>query len=94
MNMSFLQNRIHLVLQPFTDLSIVTSISPDAMKIAEVIPWHKTGVKDEFNEHRLIALLPQFVKFLISYLMIDFKTLFVKIIFGDLQIWLLNLQIF
>ena len=34
------------------------------MKIAKIIPIHKTGAKDEFSNHRPILLLPQFHKIL------------------------------
>ena len=67
MNMSFVKNIIHLVVQPFTyicNLSLATGIFPDAMKIAKVIPIYKTGAKDEFNNYRPISLLPQFSKIL------------------------------
>ena len=66
-NMSFVKNIIHLVVQPFTyicHLSFATGIFPDAMKIAKVIPIHKTGAKDEINNHRPISLLQQFSKIL------------------------------
>ena len=62
-NMSFEKNIIHLVVQPFTyicNLSFATGIFPDAMKIAKVIPIHKTGAKDEFNNYTPISLLPKF----------------------------------
>ena len=67
MNMSFVKNIIHLVVQPFTyicNLSFATVIFPDAMKIAKVIPIYKTGAKDEFSNYRPISLLPQFSKIL------------------------------
>ena len=61
MNMSFVKNIIHLVVQSYPhicSLSFATGIFPDAMKIAKVIPIYKTGAKDEFNNHRPISLLP------------------------------------
>ena len=67
MNISFVKNIIHLVVQPSTyicNLSFATGIFPDAMKIAKVTPIYKTGAKDEFNNHRPILLLPQFSKIL------------------------------
>ena len=48
MNMSFVKNIIHLVVQPFTyicNLSFATGIFPDAMKIVKIIPIYKTGIK-------------------------------------------------
>ena len=63
MNMSFVKNIVHLVVQPFTyicNLSFTTGIFPDAMKIAKVIPICKAGAIDEFNNDRPILLLPQF----------------------------------
>ena len=65
MNMSFVKNIIHLVVQPFAyicNLSFAAGILPDAMKIAKEIPIHKTEEKDEFNNYRPISLLPQFSK--------------------------------
>ena len=67
MNMSFVKNIIHLVVQTFTyicNLSFATGIFPDAMKIAKVIPIYRTGAKDEFNNYITISLLPQFSKIL------------------------------
>ena len=67
MNMSFMKNIIHLVVQPFTyisNLSLATGIFSDTMKIATVIRIYKTGAKDEFNNYRPISLLPQFSKIL------------------------------
>ena len=67
MNMSFVKNIIHLVVQPFTyicNLSFATGIFPDAMKIAKIIPLYKIGAKDEFNNYRPMSLLPQFSKIL------------------------------
>ena len=49
MNMPFVKDIIHLVVQPFPyicNLSFATGIFPDAMKIAKVIPIYKTGAKD------------------------------------------------
>ena len=65
MNMSFVKDIIHLVVQPLKyicNLSFTTGIFPDAMKIAKVITIYKTGTKDEFNNYRPISLLPQFSK--------------------------------
>ena len=65
MNMSFVKNMIHLVVQPFThicDLSFASGIFLGAMKIAKVIPIHIIGEKYEFNKHRHISQLPQFSK--------------------------------
>ena len=84
MNMSFVKNIIYLVVQPFTyicNLSFATGIFPDAMKIAKIIQIYKTGAKDEFNNYRPIRYYHNFLKFLRIYLMIDLKSLSVKIIF-------------
>ena len=65
MNMSFVKNRIHLIIHPLTyicNISFATGIFPDTMKIDEVIQKHKTRAKDEFNNYRPILLLPQFCK--------------------------------
>ena len=67
MNMSFVKNIIHLVVQPITyicNLSFATGIFPDAMKIAKVISIYKAGIKHESNNYRPISLLPQFSKIL------------------------------
>ena len=48
-NIPFVKNIIHLVVQPFTyicNLSFATGIFLEAMKIEKVIPIHKTGGKD------------------------------------------------
>ena len=81
--MSFVKNIIHLAVQSFTyicNLSFAIGILPDAMKIAKVIPIYKTGVKDEFNNYRPICYIHNFLRFLRSYMMIDFKNLSEKII--------------
>ena len=83
MNMSFLNNIIHLVVQPFKyicNLSFATGIFPDAMKIAKVIPIYKTGAKDELNNYRPISLLLQFSKIIEKFFVIDWKNVYVNII--------------
>ena len=67
LNMSFVKNIIYLLAQPFTyicNLSFAIGIFLDAMKIAKIIPIHKTEAKVEFNNYRPISLLPQFSKIL------------------------------
>ena len=39
-------------------------VFPSAMKIAKVLPVHKNGAMNEYNNHRLISILPQFPKIL------------------------------
>ena len=44
------------------NLSFATGIFPDAMKIAKVIPIHKTESTDELSNYRPISLLPRLSK--------------------------------
>ena len=58
---------IPFVVNPFTyicNLSFYSGDFPNAMKIAKVLPVHKNGAKNEFNNDRPISLLPQFSKIL------------------------------
>ena len=79
-NMTFVKNIIYIVVLTFKyicNLSFAIGIFQDAMKIAKVIPIHKTGANDKFNNYGPISLLPRFLR---NYLMIDRKNLSVKII--------------
>ena len=72
MNMSFVKNIIHLVVQPFTyicNLSFATCIFTNAMKISKVIQILRTGAKDECSNYGSISLLLQF--YLISEKLFD-----------------------
>ena len=46
------------------NLSLLSGVFPDSMKIARVIPLFKTGNTREFSNYRPISLLPQFSKIL------------------------------
>ena len=46
------------------NLSLLSGVFPDSMKIARVIPLFKTGNTKEFSNYRPISLLPQFSKIL------------------------------
>lgn len=55
------------VIKPFLhicNLSFVSGIFPDAMKVAKVKPLYKTGEKSSFTNYRPVSLLPQFSKLL------------------------------
>ena len=45
------------------NLSLLSGVFPDSMKIARVIPLFKTGNTKEFSNYRPISLLPQFFKY-------------------------------
>ena len=67
MSMSIIKEIIPFVVNPFTyicNLSFYSGDFPNAMKIAKVLPVHKNGAKNEFNNYRPISLLPQFSKIL------------------------------
>lgn len=67
MNMVLIKQIIDVVIEPFTyicNLSFISGIFPDCMKIAKVIPLFKKGDKSEFSNYRPISLLPQFSKIL------------------------------
>ena len=66
MSMSIIKEIIPFVVNPFTyicNLSFYGGDFPNAMKIYKVLPVHKNGAKNEFNNYRPI-LLPQFSKIL------------------------------
>ena len=67
MSMSIIKEIIPFVGKPFTyicNLSFYCGDFPNAMKIAKVLPVHKNGAKNEYNNYRPISLLPQFSKIL------------------------------
>ena len=62
-----MKQSIHNILIPIThifNLSLSTGIVPKDMKIAKVIPLHKQGNKNIFNNYRPISILPSFSKLL------------------------------
>ena len=65
--MSLVKKIILAIATPLThiiNLSLETGIFPDHMKYAKVIPVHKSGVTNEFNNYRPISILTQFSKVL------------------------------
>ena len=75
-----MKNIIHLVVQIFTcicNLSFATGIFLDAMKIAKIILEQKKNVIIIY----LFRCFHNFIKFLRSYLVIDWEHLNVKILF-------------
>ena len=67
MSMSIIKEIIPFVVNQFTyncNLSFYCGDFPNAMKIAKVLPVHKNGAKNEFNNYGPMSLLPQFSKIL------------------------------
>ena len=48
----------------FINLSIISGVFPDQLKIARVIPLFKSGDKSIFNNYRPVSVLPAFSKIL------------------------------
>ena len=60
------KNTIDLISEPicnFVNFSIETSIVPDQMKIARIIPVYKSGENNLFSNYRPISVLPIFPRF-------------------------------
>ena len=58
---------VNQVVDPFLhicNLSFYKGIFPGAMKVAKVIPIHKSGEKNVFNNYRPVSILSQFSKIL------------------------------
>ena len=56
---------IAYIIEPLThiiNLSLKTGIFPDKLKIAKVIPIHKSSDTDQLKNYRPISLLPAFSK--------------------------------
>ena len=67
LSMAIIKHIISAVIEPFNhicNLSFLTGIVPDSMKIAKIIPLFKSGDKSKFTNYRPVALLPQFSKIL------------------------------
>ena len=66
-NMSIVRKVIHPILIPLLhicNLSLNSGVFPDAMKIAKVLPFFKSGEDNIFSNYRPVSLLPQFSKIL------------------------------
>ena len=66
-NMYIMKKIVNQVVDPFLhicNLSFNKGIFPDAMKVAKVIPIHKSGEKNVFNNYRPVSILSQFSKIL------------------------------
>ena len=67
LSMRFVKDIFNHISKPFTyicNLSFLSGIFPDRMKIAIVIPLYKSGEKSSFNNYRPVSLLSQFSKVL------------------------------
>ena len=67
LSMLLLKEIINYVIKPFThicNLSFLTGVFPNNMKVAKVIPIFKNGNVHSFSNYRPISLLPQFSKVL------------------------------
>ena len=66
-NMYIMKKIVNQVVNPYLhicNLSFNKGIFPDAMKVAKVIPIHKSGEKNVFNNYRPVSILSQFSKIL------------------------------
>ena len=54
------------------NMSMSEGIVPDELKIAKIIPVHKSKAKDDISNYRLIALLPSVSKILEKLYIKDF----------------------
>ena len=66
-NMYIMKKIVNQVVDPFLhicNLSFNKGIFPDAMKVAKVIPIHKSGEKNVFNNYRPVSILSRFSKIL------------------------------
>ena len=67
LSMRFVKYIFNHISKSFTyicNLSFKSGIFPDRIKIAKVIPLHKSGEKPSFNNYRPVSLLSQFSKVL------------------------------
>ena len=82
--MSIIKEIIPFVVSPFNYICNLSFYSGDflyAMKIAKVLPVHKNGAKNEFNNYRPISLLPQFSKILEKLFDLRMENLSINITF-------------
>lgn len=66
-NMSMVKQLSESLVKPLThicNLSFISGIFPDKMKIAKIIPLFKSGNKNQFTNYRPVSLLSQFSKLL------------------------------
>lgn len=67
LNMDLIKKVIYCIVQPLTYIfnkSFVEGVFPDDMKIAKVLPLHKSGERNLFTNYRPVSILPQFSKIL------------------------------
>ena len=65
--MNLIKKVIYCIVQPLTYIfnkSFVEGVFPDDMKIAKVLPLHKSGERNLFTNYRPVSILPQFSKIL------------------------------
>lgn len=62
LKMATLSHRFNATLAEIVNLSFVTGVFPSQMKIAKVIPIHKSGSKKDISNYRPISLLSSFSK--------------------------------
>ena len=61
--MHILKTEVKHISKPFThicNISYESSVFPDKMKLAKVVPIFKSGEKNRFTNYRPVSLLPQF----------------------------------
>lgn len=67
LDMTLIKTVMEAIVKPLAhicNISFRTGIFPTNMKIAKIIPIHKSGDKHQFNNYRPISLLSQFSKIL------------------------------
>ena len=65
-NIADIKSNIEILAKPLShviNLSISTSIVPNNIKLARVIPINKSDCRSEFSNYRPISILPVFSKF-------------------------------
>ena len=63
--MNVIKEVLDFIVQPLTyitNLSLISGIVPDQMKIARVVPLFKTGDLSQFTNYRPVSVLPAFSK--------------------------------
>ena len=60
--MKLIKNVIHHIVKPYTyicNLSLMSGIFPDDLKVAKVLPLYKSGILNEVSNYRPVSILPQ-----------------------------------